>query len=64
MFYLAAYDNVSNTVDCSGGPPANMSNACSIGLRDSMASLGCTKENGYGYLNGNPCVVLKMNKVS
>lgn len=46
--------------DCSNGNPAPAGKVC----RFDVKTLGpCTQENGYGYAEGKPCVLLKLNKV-
>lgn len=47
-------------VDCLNGNPAPAGKVC----RFDVNTLGpCTKDNGYGYPEGKPCVLLKLNKV-
>lgn len=36
---------------------------CSFNLTEKFASSNCTKENDYGYKEGKPCILLKVNKV-
>lgn len=38
--------------------------ACRIDLDNVLAGTGCTKNNDFGYEDGQPCLLLKMNKVS
>lgn len=61
--YLAMYtssDVPNDAVDCSAGDRST-DQICLFPL----SNLGdrCTKENQYGYAEGKPCVLLKMNKV-
>jgi sodium/potassium-transporting ATPase subunit beta len=37
--------------------------ACSYNLTEQFAGTNCTKENEYGYKEGKPCILLKINKV-
>lgn len=47
--------------DCTGGVRADPSKPCRFNIKD----LGewCKRENNYGYNEGQPCVLMKMNKV-
>lgn len=55
-------DGQDNVVDCDNSVPDPVKKeVCDFDL----ANLGsaCTEENDYGYKNGTPCVLLKVNKV-
>jgi sodium/potassium-transporting ATPase subunit beta len=61
---LEAYkkQNASNVINCfSRDPNPKKEEVCEF----EIGRLGnvCTKENDYGYKNGTPCVLLKVNKV-
>lgn len=47
--------------DCAGGADANADQPCKFDL--SLLGTACTKENNYGYSTGQPCVLMKLNKI-
>lgn len=59
---LAGYQNQNDSryVDCSDGVPPAPGTLC----RFNMTTLGpCTAATSYGYPEGKPCILLKLNKV-
>jgi len=61
----AAYRNQSNAKHC--GPdyrpdPSNR-DVCKFDLETNFGS-HCTKANDYGFADGKPCILVKINKVS
>ncbi|XP_055343783.1 sodium/potassium-transporting ATPase subunit beta-2-like [Paramacrobiotus metropolitanus] len=65
--YLLAYDANSAThsdgsnIDCTNRRPDEKTK---VVCRYPLEKLGpCTKENNYGYKHGQPCVLLKLNKI-
>jgi len=53
----------SNIVDCDTETPnEKRKQVCSFNVAKSLGNV-CTRENDYGYKNGTPCVLLKVNKV-
>jgi sodium/potassium-transporting ATPase subunit beta len=52
-----------NAVDCSDGKPSNMQDHefCQFDLESIKTD--CNEANDYGYHEGNPCVLLKLNKI-
>lgn len=61
--FITDYDNVTGTVDCSGNNTRKDDEACTVDIKGGLEDLGATRDNGYGYLSGQPVVALKMNKV-
>jgi hypothetical protein len=56
--------NESNVIDCDKEQlDDNRKEVCKFNIQTSLGS-ECTEENDYGYKNGTPCVLLKVNKVS
>lgn len=63
LFYLE-YDNVdpdTNLTTCLNGEQAGQGKVCKFNVDD--ISTECNKGNNFGYSNGTPCVLLKVNKV-
>jgi len=53
----------SNVIDCDTETPIEKrKQVCNFDLTTSLGDV-CTRENDYGYKNGTPCVLLKVNKV-
>lgn len=61
---FAAYKNVTasgNVVICDYNTPPPEGKVCFVDVKDFEP---CTKEKGFSYSRGSPCVFLKLNKVS
>jgi sodium/potassium-transporting ATPase subunit beta len=55
-------EEASNVVDCKvTDPDLNRKEVCKFDMSD--LGPNCTAENDFGYKNGTPCVLLKVNKV-
>jgi len=72
--YLEKYENTSNTRVCSGSE--NNSEVIKDGKVDNSTSMeacrfdlskfkaaGCSKENQYGFKDGEPCIILSLNRL-
>lgn len=61
---LKEYDNVdpdTNLTTCQNGEQAGPGKVCKFNVAN--ISTECNKGNNFGYSNGTPCVLLKVNKV-
>lgn len=59
----AAYENQTNNdlyMDCSENQNATKDKLCRFDLKQFK---DCSKDKAYGYMTGQPCVFLKLNKV-
>ena len=56
--YKATHDN---QVPCSPGQKPPAGKVCQFNVTDATGGF-CTPEKDYGYYEGRPCVLLKMNK--
>ena len=54
--------NNTNAVDCDSEQPDLLKKEVCIFEIDTLGSV-CTAKNDYGYKDGTPCVLLKVNKV-
>ena len=59
---FTAYENDERAVTCGTGGMTG-DKCCLLNITKQLNELDCTRENDYGYFEGKPCVVLKMNKV-
>jgi len=53
-------EGTGNAIVCSLGNGATASRVCKVPI-DSLGD--CKKENKFGYADGNPCVLIKLNKI-
>jgi len=63
--FLAPYTNASyleDRVDCNLNMTSH-TQQCNIDIPAIVEDTNCTKKNNYGYRDGNPCIVLKLNKI-
>jgi len=62
--YHKTSDNLKSAdiVDCDFNRPPGESQICQVKSKELMQG-NCTKENKYGFRDGTPCVLLKLNRV-
>lgn len=61
--FLDDYRNLppKNRVECSFSKPPQKGQVCYVDFNEVFER--CTKEHGYGFPKGTPCIFLKLNKV-
>ncbi len=57
------YDNIKNTRKCTGDQNNGEDTEDSCRITPSMDFPGCTKEDNYGYADGQPCVAISINRL-
>lgn len=66
LIYLLDYEDKlqqgRDLIDCGLDSIREREKACRVNL-DTVLGDQCTKENDFGYEDGTPCVLIKMNRV-
>ena len=52
-----------DVVECDFTRPSGPGQICQVGAKGLLAE-PCTKDSNYGYKEGHPCILLKLNKVN
>lgn len=60
--FLKTYEAAEGAQECASGSENNTDTACVFDYQQALVDAGCIG-NDFGFEDGKPCVIIKMNKV-